>query len=265
MRMIRFLSTAAAIGAVATIALFTFILSAPSLADDAGKLLIVGEQYAPFEFKVENEITGIDVEIANRIFKRMGVEFQIKILQWDVAWKMIEKGEADAVFSTSRKKAREPFLYYPKEDMWVSEYVFFVRKDKKREKFNGYEDAKKHVVGIIKGNSYHDSFWSAGLNTVDGKGIDDNFKKLAKGEIDIFPCDKIVGGYSLQLLKLQDEISYYDTILFSKGYPMPFAKNSKHPRLKQISEQFEKELIKMKQSGEHDEIITEWMMAISEE
>ncbi len=144
------------------------------MADDARKLLIVGEQWAPFEFEAQNEITGIDVEVVTRIFNRMGIDFEIKILKWDVAWAMIEKGEADAVFSTSRKKSGEPFLYYPKEDMWASEYVFFVRNDKKQEKFNGYADAKNLVVGITKGNSYHDSFWNAGLNTVEGMGIDNN-------------------------------------------------------------------------------------------
>ena len=117
-------------------------------------------------------------------------------------------------------------------------------------------------MGITKGNSYHDSFWNAKLKTVEGTGNEDNFQKLVNGEIDLYPCDKIVGNYSLQLLTLQDKITYYDVTLFSKGYPMPFAKKSTYPNLKQIAEQFEKELVEMKKSGEHAEIVTKWMMTM---
>jgi len=152
-----------------------------------------------------------------------------------------------------------PYLYYPKEDMWKSEYVFFVQKDKKKLVFNGYADAKGLTVGIIRENSYHESFWKANLKTLEAVDAEMNFKRLGKGHIDLFPIDKTIGRYTLGLLGLKEKITYYDYVIFSKGYPMPFARKSKHPDIKQIADRFEQELIKMKASGEYDKIVDKWL------
>ena len=48
-------------------------------------------------------------------------------------------------------------------------------------------------------------------------------------------------------------------ILFSKGYPMPFAKKSDYPGLKKIADDFERELARMKKSGEYDKILLRWL------
>jgi len=233
------------------------------------KILIVAESFPPFEYVQDGRVVGIDIDIITHVFGKLGIDFKVRILPWTRAWNMIEYGDADAVLSTSRKEKRKLYLYYPKEDMWTSEYVFFVRKDKKTAGFNGYEDAKsqKLKIGIIRGNSYHKSFWETFPERPDGslnrqldpaKNVEINFKKLQRGRIDLYILDKTVGLYSIKLLKFQDEITYYEKVLFSKGYPMPFARKSKIDDIDKIADQFEHELIKMKQDGEYNKIIEHW-------
>ena len=223
------------------------------------KLVVVGESTPPYEFIQNGEVVGIDVDIAKAIFKKLNIDAEYQILPWTRAWKMVETGEADAVFTTSRKDARKPFLYYPEEDMWNSEFAFFVRKDKKQPSFNSYEDAKGLTVGVIRGNSYNDDFFNAKLKLDEARDDEQNFKKLAKGRIDLYIQKKGVGLYTLKLLGLQDEIAVYDKIMFSKGYPMPFAKNSSYPNNKKIAAQFEQELKNMKANGEYDKIFAKWL------
>lgn len=232
---------------------------------DEGKILVIGEEFPPFEFERNGEPMGIDVDIVRYIFNKMNIKCEVKLYPWMRAWKMIEKGDADAVFSTSRKEKRMPYLFYPKEDMWTSEYLFFVRKDKKKPSFNGYADAKGLNVGIIRGNSYHESFWKADLTTKPAVDAETNFRRLFKGYIDLFPIDKTIGLYTMGLLQKKDnvpykaEITYYDHTLFSKGYPMPFARKSANPKIKEIADQFEQELIKIKANGVYDEIVNKWL------
>jgi polar amino acid transport system substrate-binding protein len=234
------------------------------------KILIVGEDWLPFEFLEENVAKGIDVDLATVIFKNLNVQFEVKILPWARAWKMIEDGDADACLSTSRKPEREPYLYYPNENMWVSEYVFFVRKDKFQEKFNGYQDAKAQnlKIGVVRGNSYNSDFWAAFPNVSDGvlnpqleevKDPDLNFKKLIKGRIDLYIIDKTIGRYTLSKVEFSDTITYYPKPLFSKGYPMAFAKKSSYPNIKELVDKFDAELLKLKQSGEYDLIMEKWL------
>lgn len=243
-------------------------------------LLVVGEEFPPFEFVQDERVVGIDIDIATLIFQKMQISVEFQIMPWKRAWKIVEDGEADAVLSTSRKEAREPYVWYPQENMWVSEYVFFVNKAQVQLDFKGYSTAteKKLKIGVINGNSYDASFWEAFPNQDGSKvfqgdlatsvlnaqlegAIDakTNFRKLEKGHIDLFPADKIVGVYTAKLLGLQDQISFYETILYSKGYPMPFVKNSKYPGLQQIAEQYEQELKALKQSGEYQKILDKWL------
>jgi len=249
----------------------------------AKKLLVVGAEWAPFEFKESKaknaKVIGIDIDIATHIFNKMGIEAEFKILPWKRAWGMIEKGQADAVVSTSRKDKRKPFLHYPKEDMWVSTYVLFVKKGREQELNNvkNFEVAKANnlKIGVVKGYSYNSALWQTfpykdGTTSYDpdktkyhslmeGANSDVlNFKKLGKGRIDVFPSDLTVGRYMLAQANLSDQVGWLEKPMFQKGYPMPFAKKSSYPNIKQVADQFEKELIALKKSGKYDKIRDKW-------
>lgn len=255
------------------LALIAVMICFASTATASQKLQVVAESWPPFEFEdPEKGVIGIDVDIATHIFNKMNIDFEIHILTWTRAWRKIQEGEADAALSVSRKAKREPFLYYPQQNMWVSEYVFFVHKDKKRNNFGGYEDAKRLNlrIGVVPGNSYNEAFWKTfPYIDKDGKklhhqldsanSMELNLKKLAKGRIDLYIVDKTIGLYAIKQLKLQDILTYYPQPLFSKGYPMPFAKNSTYPDIKKIAERFEAELLLLKESGKYDEIFDKWL------
>lgn len=244
------------------------------------KLVIVGEEFAPFEFVKDGKVVGIDIDIATLIFNKMGIPVDFQIHPWKRAWKKAETGKADAILSTSRKEKRKPYLWYPEEDMWVSAFGFLVQKEKKQPGFQGYKTAvdNKLKIGIVNGNSYHKSFWNAfpyknGAKTFQGdlaasklnqqlEGVnkfDLNIKKLAGGRIDLVISDKIVGLYTAKLLGVRDKLDYYDPPLYSKGYPMPFIKKSAYPDIKNIAVKFEKELKALKQTDQYQAIFDKWL------
>jgi polar amino acid transport system substrate-binding protein len=244
------------------------------------KLIIVGEGFAPFEFTQDGKVVGIDIDIAKYIFNKMNIPVEFRIQPWKRAWYNVETGKADAILSTSLKEKRKPYLLYPQENMWVSEYVFFVMKDKVQPNFAGYKTAiqQKLTIGIINGNSYHPSFWQAfpykngatkfhgdlvsvQLNEqLDGVNkFEQNLKKLVRGRIDLVIADKTVGLYTAKLLGLHDQITYYDIALYSKPYPMPFAKKSSYPNIEKIANQFEQELKALKQSGKYQSFFDKWL------
>ena len=245
------------------------------------ELLVLSHPFMPWQFYDETakQVDGINIEIATRIFQKMGIPVKFKEMPWARAWYTIEKGKADAILSASRKEAREPYLQYPQEDMWVSEYVFFVRTDRKRSGIAGsYADIAKmgNTIGIVDGYSYHKSFWAAfpykdrataydpdarnyhaKIQAAEEPAI--NFRKLAGGRIDVFINDKSIGLYMIKELGLQDRITHYETVLFSKGYPLAFAKKSAYPNLKNIADRYEQELIQLKEDGTYAEIVDKWI------
>jgi len=260
---------------------FLLALSTISFNLNAETFTVVGEEFAPFEFKQDSKVVGIDVDIARHILTKLGIQPEFKIRPWKGAWSQVENGEVEAVFTTSRKTKREPFVIYPKEDMWVSDFVFFVKTDQKKNSFNGFTSAKSEnlKIGIIPGNSYKDIFWQTfpytnGSTEFQGdldsnstynkqlstaKDLAANLKKLAKGRVDLVIADRTVGQYTAKLNGLSEEISFYEKPLYGKGYPMPFVKNSKYPNLANIAEKFEAELTKMKANGEYQKIMDKWL------
>ena len=232
--------------------------------------LIIGEEFIPYEYVEDGQAKGIDVEIVGRIMEKLGVQYEIRILPWARCWKMCENGNADAVLSTSYKSKREPFLYYtdgqkafaetkemPPDYLWVTEYVFFMRKMHANSvKFDSWEQLKSngYRVGMIRENSYFDDFWEADLDTYPAASARDCFLELMAGKTDIYPQDKTVGLATLKELGLSDKVTYLPKVLYAKPYPMPFIKKSSRPDLLEIMEKFYAELRNMRTSGEYQEI-----------
>lgn len=243
-----------------TLLILTFCMTLLFSAFSAGrKLLVIGEELPPMEFLDGGKVTGFDIDVITAVFKKMNIDFEVKLIPWERCWKMVENGEADAVLTTSRKKEREPFLFYPEEDLWKSEFVFFVEKSKKKTSFSGYKDAVGLNIGIVKGNSYNTEFWEYKFKTDEAYNLEMNLTKLANGRIDLVPADKIAGLYTAKKFKLLDRIDYYETVLFSKGYPMPFVKKSNYPDIENIAKEFEKQLIAFKKTGEYKNIQSVWI------
>lgn len=234
--------------------------------------MITGEEFPPYEYVVNGKVVGIDIDIVDAIFKRLNTPYEVRLYPWARAWRMAELGRVDAVLSTSRKDSREPYVYYPDEYMWSSEFVFFTLKEKKLSDFRGYDDIKKHslVVGIIRGNSYHESFWRAfpprASNDTEHHPLLDlavdaesNFKKLMAGRIDLFLIPKTIGLRLISQLGYEKEVTYYDRVMFSKKYPMVFTKKSDYPNMTDFMKRFTEELRRIKQSGEYEKIFERWM------
>lgn len=255
--------------------LFVFAQSRP--------LKILSHDRPPFHFAdSQGNVVGICVDIIDIIFDEMGLEYEVIDLKWARVWYKVENGEGEAAFSTSRKKPREPYLYYPETDMWRSDFVFFVQSVNRHLTPNGsYEEVAGSggKVGVWRGASYDDAFWktfpykdgtttySPNLKKYDMyneqlfivKGPSHALKMLGRERVSFFLEDRIAGQYLVNKNNLQASVVPYEQSVFSKGYPMPFIKNSDYPELKQISEEFERRLIILKNDGRYEAILKRWL------
>lgn len=250
-----------------------------SFADD-DTLLFTGHQHPPWHFESEDgELIGINIDLSKTICKRLKLKCKFEYMPWVRSWQSMKDGKTQAIMSASRKKARQDYLYYPEEDIRISEYVFFVHKDNYNKLINGsYEEVSNHKlkVGIQNGASYDKTFWKnfPYLNgsfeyDPDARNYnkqlhpvsmpEQNFRKLASKRIDVFLFDRDVGLYQLKKLGLEDTITHYSVVLFSKGYPISFSKTSNFPNLEKIEKQFEQELIKLKKESTYRKIIDKWL------
>ncbi len=204
------------------------------------RLVIIGESYPPYLFSLNGKVTGIDADVADHVFTKLGIDHEIRIYPWKRCWNMLADGEADAGVAVSNQQNRSEFVYFPVNAVWTADFkAFTLNTTKERYRIESLEDIRDNrlKLGIVNGNSYYPGFWKIFSSPFRSKGMyypqpepvttaEQNFRKLAAGRIDIFIIPETVGLYILKSLGLRSDISSYDTVFFSKSYPNVFSRKS---------------------------------------
>lgn len=240
-------------------------------------LRIAAEDYPPYEYLDDGVPKGIDVEVFETVFRRLGIDYEIEFYPFTRGWLMLSKGKVDAAPSISYQPFREPHLYYteeqrefaktgrvPKDYLWMTEYVFFVnRKFRASLRFESYDQIKKdgYSIGLLKEYSYHPGFLEHGFETHMYVNPMDGMQALARGEIDLFPMDKTVGLSLLKSSDLGNRIAYLEKTIFTKPYLMTFSRASDYPDIEKVMRLFYRELHKMRENGEYDAIVRKYARA----
>ena len=78
-------------------------------AEDDRSVLVVGcDNYAPFSYvDVDGNMTGIDVDLAQEAFTRMGYRVEFRVINWEEKKELLHKGEIDCVWSSFTMDGRE--------------------------------------------------------------------------------------------------------------------------------------------------------------
>ena len=231
-------------------------------------LLFVCEEWAPFEYMNGDTIEGIDVDITARIMKSLGIPYEIRIYPWSRAWMMAENGKADAVLSVSYKESREDVLIYtddqrefarsgtlPRNYLWMSEYVFFVKKKFADEyTFESFEQLKEagYRVGKNRDYSYSPEFTTAILPGPSFNDTESGLDALVAEKIDLYPMDKTVGLATLKNMGLLESVTFLPRPLFSKPHLAPFVRRSDYPGIEDVMERFHTELRRLREANDID-------------
>ena len=122
-----------------------------------GKIVVgLSADYAPYEFHAmidgEDKVVGFDVDLANEIAKDLGVDLEIKEMDFDALISAIKAEQIDAIISglnpTDERKEQIDFsdIYYE------STYAVLTKKDDVS-KFNSKSDLDGKIIGAQLGST----------------------------------------------------------------------------------------------------------------
>ena len=119
---------------------------AAATTEKIGKEIVVGvDDYPPFNYPDENgKPSGIDIELAQEAFKRMGYTPRFVRIDWDHKDALLASGEIDCVWSCFSMKGRETKYKWAGPYM-VSSQVVAVRNDSD---IKHLQDLKGKVVAV---------------------------------------------------------------------------------------------------------------------
>lgn len=157
----------------------------------ANEIQVVVDDYPPYNYEEDGKVKGFVVDIAEAMFKDIGlnpIEEKIQLLPWKRAYEMALSDKNILIFTFTRTESREKLF------KWVGAvaprhlfmYYLSIRKDIQ---IKNLEDAKKHVIGLVDGESVNDFLISEGFKVGQNLQIvpyqELNFRKLLSENIDL--------------------------------------------------------------------------------
>ena len=230
-------------------------------------LIIIGGNYYPSAYLENGEIKGYYPEVLKTILNKQKIPYEIKLYPWDQALEKMKLGEGDIMIPPSYNKNRESFLDYLDEQKNYEKTGILSKTALSADRYKAYTkkeipkiDTLKSIkennykVGIIKKFNYYEDFWDARLDIYIYQDTKKALMDLNEGLIDVFVMLDEITNQAIIELNLTEKITAHEKILHFDPSYIVFSKKTNFFKKDKIKENFYKELIRMKDSGELNEI-----------
>ena len=223
---------------------------------DAGKLVLgLDDTFAPMGFRDDSgEIVGFDIDLAKEVASRMGVELEIKPIDWSSSILSLNKGDIDVLWNgVTINESRKEQINFSKP--YLNNRLIIV-KPKDRNDINSKEDLVGKVLGVQVGSN--DEALQSDPISKKAKEIrkyDVNvnaFLDLMAKRIDVVIIDEVAAQYYISEEKV-DFVVVENSPLTEEFYGIGFRKTDE-----QLLTEVDKILDEMKADGKAAEISQKW-------
>ena len=203
--------------------------TAAETAEAAGGTLIVGfdQDFPPMGFVGDDgEYTGFDLELAQEVAKRLGLEYKAQPIAWDSKDMELESGNIDCIWNGFTMTGREDDYTWT-EPYMANQQVFVVANDSD---ISSQADLAGKIVEVQADSSAEAALKEAPELTATFKELlttaDYNtaFMDLEQGAVDAIAMDVIVAGYQIQ--QRNADFKILDDSLSEEEYGVGFKKGN---------------------------------------
>ncbi len=221
--------------------------------------LILGfeENYAPMGYVNEDgETVGFDIDLANEVCKRLGIELVTKPIDWDKKVEVLNDGTIDCIWngmSSTPDRAEQMLISEP---YLKNELVFAVRSYSNIKTFG---DLRGKTIGVQKGSTTEDRLketeFYKDITVYPWKDNVELVNMLEEGKIDSLFIDSVF-IYNYMVNNDEGKIVLISKNYYNEELAIGFRKNDRA-----LCEKIEETLADMKTDGKLAEISTKWFGA----
>ena len=221
-----------------------------------GGTLIVGfdQDFPPMGFVGDDgEYTGFDLELAQEVAKRLGLEYKAQPIAWDSKDMELESGNIDCIWNGFTMTGREDDYTWT-EPYMANQQVFVVANDSD---INSQADLAGKTVEVQADSSAEAALKEAPELTATFKELlttaDYNtaFMDLEQGAVDAIAMDVIVAGYQIQ--QRNADFKILDDSLSEEEYGVGFKKGNT-----ELRDKVQSTLEEMAEDGTLQEVSEKW-------
>ncbi len=240
-----------------------FLLATPQVW--ACELTIGWEDWPPYQYQVDGQLMGLDVELLTEIASGAGCTLQFREMPWARHLKEVEERRIDLAAGASRTPEREGFGWFssPYRD---ERYALFLNRDA-RETWQPFTSLRELLaagmrLGITRDYFYGDEFIE--LQKMFPQQIEavrndaDNLPKLLRRRIDGFLSDPMVMNATLKERQLFDQVIYHPDFYLVTGDIHILFSQRVSP---EVVSRFDASLRQLKESGRYAVIVGRYLDA----
>ncbi len=189
------------------------------------------EEWAPFNYQEDGNVTGISVELLESIFKNIGVNrsrADVHIVPLAEGFQIAQNNTSTVLFSIVRTPEREP-LYKWAGPFTKASFVLYAPMSSNIT-ISSPEDLNKYRIGAVRSSIENDLLISQGVNKsriINGQTPEDLLQMLDDGQINLWAIGDLAGRH--QMLKTSEDPNAYEIVytlsendfyyIFSKDVP----------------------------------------------
>lgn len=161
----------------------------------------ITENYKPLNYIENSVVEGLAPDFLKEICKRMNIPFIVDLLPWNEAYALTQNTPNAVLFSTVLNSARKDLFKWAGPIASLDWILYSLPSFMNT--INSLDDAKRSgiKIGVVKDYSIEQYLKQVGFtNFIYCTDNVNAFDKLTKGEIDLYPCDKITAQAALKSL-----------------------------------------------------------------
>lgn len=203
-----------------------FAMTSLVMAQDVDKLIVLTEEYPPYNYMDKDKVCGTATEIVVDVLERLGSKLtrkDIRLIPWARAYHEVLTSKDAILYSTTRTADREQTF------KWVCPVGFnivgVIARKRDRVVIKEPEDFERYRIGVVREDIGHQLM----RKLIPEKDLDivnsseSNLRKLQEGRIDMFVYDVQVAGFVLTRLGL--DADKFETIYVLEKSPLCIAFN----------------------------------------
>lgn len=172
------------------------------------------EEWAPFNYQEDGNVTGISVEILEAVFKNTGLnrsQVNVRIVPLEEGFQIAQNNTSTVLFSIVRTPERES-LYKWAGPFTKASFVLYAPMSRNIT-ISSPEDLNKYQIGAVKSSIENNLLTSKGVNAsqiVNGKNPEDLLRMLEEGQIDLWATGDLAGRH--QMLQTATDPNAYEIV-----------------------------------------------------
>ncbi|MCT4656945.1 MAG: ABC transporter substrate-binding protein [Cohaesibacter sp.] len=224
-------------------------------------LVIMTEDYPPFNFRDSEGLKGVSTEIMREILRRTGRnvdEHTIELLPWARGYQLTLDKPGHALFSTTRTASREALF------KWVGPFVptvvGLIAKKERKLTLSQPDDLHKLRIGVVKDDIGHLLLKEIGMPEARVEPVllnEQNYKKLFAGRIDAIAYETNVSNWRFRMMGINPD--EYEVIYKLKSAELYLALHKDTPDA--VVTTLQKGLDSIKEDGTYQSILQSYGLA----